>query len=805
MQRRLHLMGRVLDLDGLTVDGDGIRERLTPQEAQVIALLVQANGATVGKDQLLRAVWHTHPRVRTRAVENAVYRLRRKLERDPARPAALVSVRGVGYRLVGWEPAQVDHPRREARHPGLMGRADALARLEALVVDGPVVITGVAGVGKTALAAAWATQVGAPLASLSDGDGGILRLAADLEVPFSPTTPQQSALVRIVRAVAARGHQGLVIDGIEAAPDLGGRLLDAGHEAGLQVVGTSLHPVSTHEVLPLGPLPLDDAAELFRRAARPRHPHDLPDSLVRAVVQRLDALPLGLELAAGALSWTDPATLLALLEATTPLPTGGDRPDRLRQALERTWHALPGPLAELLFVIASFHHGAPVPALQAVLDVPRAAIADGLASLQARALLQRGGPPRTFSVVRDLAVRQLDPARRDQLLRARAEWVSNHAPTEAVAAALQVRHLDPDLSARCWYAACAHMRDEGPLDLDVADRMVEAAERAGRDLGPARVLRGAIRTLAGRLEAAASDLEEVSHQPDATGLEAAIRLAWLTMLRGDAHRAARDLEAAVGKARQLGHQALEALALVRLASVCHRLGRFPAAAGHLSVASGLYEALDVPLQVARCRASLGLMHAASGDAAAASSELEAALTLDRARGAVTAVCQHLLNLGSVKLHTGRTQEGLEHLEDAWTTAREVGDAEVAGLAMLALGIEALCDGRHAEALRRFTRARAELEVQGNPQNVAAAWCYSSLAHLAAGDLPAGLDARERVALQLAEHPLPHLAGLLHACDAARASVRGAPEEAAALLDRARERPHHLVHTACRAARSVCAR
>ena len=49
---------------------------------------------------MLEHVWELREDTDTRAIDNFVVRLRRYLEKEPARPQHLLTVRGVGYRFV---------------------------------------------------------------------------------------------------------------------------------------------------------------------------------------------------------------------------------------------------------------------------------------------------------------------------------------------------------------------------------------------------------------------------------------------------------------------------------------------------------------------------------------------------------------------------------------------------------------------------------------------------------------------------------------------------------------------------------
>jgi DNA-binding response OmpR family regulator len=86
--------------DRLLVDKAGHREiRLTETESGLLDGLLRARGEALARQDLLRAVWGYNAKVTTRTLETHVYRLRQKIERDPARARVLLTVPG-GYRLV---------------------------------------------------------------------------------------------------------------------------------------------------------------------------------------------------------------------------------------------------------------------------------------------------------------------------------------------------------------------------------------------------------------------------------------------------------------------------------------------------------------------------------------------------------------------------------------------------------------------------------------------------------------------------------------------------------------------------------
>jgi len=73
---------------------------LTTREAALLRALVEREGRAVPRSELLEVVWGLRPETNTRVVDAFVARLRRYVERDPARPKHILSVRGHGYKFV---------------------------------------------------------------------------------------------------------------------------------------------------------------------------------------------------------------------------------------------------------------------------------------------------------------------------------------------------------------------------------------------------------------------------------------------------------------------------------------------------------------------------------------------------------------------------------------------------------------------------------------------------------------------------------------------------------------------------------
>jgi DNA-binding response OmpR family regulator len=73
--------------------------RLTEKETAILKYLYRAGDKPVGRDTLLGEVWGYNAGVTTHTLETHIYRLRQKIEQDPAHAEILVTEPG-GYRLI---------------------------------------------------------------------------------------------------------------------------------------------------------------------------------------------------------------------------------------------------------------------------------------------------------------------------------------------------------------------------------------------------------------------------------------------------------------------------------------------------------------------------------------------------------------------------------------------------------------------------------------------------------------------------------------------------------------------------------
>jgi DNA-binding response OmpR family regulator len=83
----------------LVDDAKRRKVRLTEKETAILKYLYRAGEKTIGRAILLNEVWGYNSGVTTHTLETHVYRLRQKIERDPAKAEILITEPG-GYRLV---------------------------------------------------------------------------------------------------------------------------------------------------------------------------------------------------------------------------------------------------------------------------------------------------------------------------------------------------------------------------------------------------------------------------------------------------------------------------------------------------------------------------------------------------------------------------------------------------------------------------------------------------------------------------------------------------------------------------------
>ncbi len=78
----------------------GTLVEMTAKEFDILATLLAVQGRVLSRQQIFEAVWGPNHHGTTRTIDNFMAQLRGKLEVDAAAPRHLVTVRGIGYRIV---------------------------------------------------------------------------------------------------------------------------------------------------------------------------------------------------------------------------------------------------------------------------------------------------------------------------------------------------------------------------------------------------------------------------------------------------------------------------------------------------------------------------------------------------------------------------------------------------------------------------------------------------------------------------------------------------------------------------------
>lgn len=90
-----------MDLDRHTVEVRGEEISMPLREFEVLEFLLRNSGRVLTRGQLIDRVWGSDYFGDTKTLDVHIKRIRSRIEKDPSRPAMVVTVRGLGYRFEG--------------------------------------------------------------------------------------------------------------------------------------------------------------------------------------------------------------------------------------------------------------------------------------------------------------------------------------------------------------------------------------------------------------------------------------------------------------------------------------------------------------------------------------------------------------------------------------------------------------------------------------------------------------------------------------------------------------------------------
>ena len=89
-----------IDFGSYTATRDDKPLNLSPKEFDIMKFLWDHRNKTVPREDLLTQVWGYDESISSRTVDNSILKLRQKIEEDPALPKHIITIHGIGYKLV---------------------------------------------------------------------------------------------------------------------------------------------------------------------------------------------------------------------------------------------------------------------------------------------------------------------------------------------------------------------------------------------------------------------------------------------------------------------------------------------------------------------------------------------------------------------------------------------------------------------------------------------------------------------------------------------------------------------------------
>lgn len=734
----LQLHDRDVDLDAHEVRVGEQCTALSKNEVALLRYLLDRDGAPVSRQELHGEVFGYAPQVVSRAADYAVHRLRRKLEADPSAPAHLLTVPGVGFRLVvasssasaGDGTTQETAPRRHlpADTTSFLGREEELSAVLELLESGARLVTlvGPGGVGKTRLSrsvgARWfdRSQAAVSFCDLSQlSESAALWTAVAEAIGYSGSLGPRP-VERLGGILAAR-PQLLILDNVEqiiqpvaAAVQT---LLEAAPALRMLLTSRERTRATGEHIYELLPLDDTEGARLFIERARVARPSFVVEGederqTVLHLVRHLDGLPLAIELAAARSPVLAPQQMLDRMIRTAGIEAAPrDAPDRqatLSQAFAWSWELLSpadrAVLAQLTAFVGSFDVDDAEAVVALPVDVEADSVVQRVQALREKSLLAEVADAarprfRMLQAVRDFAAPRC--ANPEGLFLRHARWVVRRTtgPARAVVLA-DSRHADVLVAHSADLAAAIRRLRLLPPQPALFAQAVAAAQHCWmRSAGFDDYL-------------ALLDTALHADPPPPTEDQLWLRLAGMSFCqpRGG-HDAPASCAAVLSLLEGQGARPEAAAALLLLASHHHQAKRLDDALGQLERARQVLSALPLGALSVRLEIQTGNAHIERRDFDAADQSFRRAASIGERAGIELFESLIYLNRAVLRGWERRPRDQAAMARRALLSAREQGQGgrEVRALLMLSLAESEI--GELDDAQRHATDAVSRAEAQ----------------------------------------------------------------------------------------------
>lgn len=100
-ERRIQQIGNLsVNFAGYTANIKGEDIKLSHKEFEILHFLYAHKNETVDRDNLLDSIWGDNYQPTSRTIDNFIVKLRQKIENDPNDPKVILTVHGIGYKLI---------------------------------------------------------------------------------------------------------------------------------------------------------------------------------------------------------------------------------------------------------------------------------------------------------------------------------------------------------------------------------------------------------------------------------------------------------------------------------------------------------------------------------------------------------------------------------------------------------------------------------------------------------------------------------------------------------------------------------